>query len=149
MSMILGCFCKDKRNLRERKVVYFMRNKLLPERISSKLGIFKYHITASYGILLCVSRVYSLRGKRLKGKGKGISGAQEPREKGGYCPILTCFINLARVLAIFFLHWMTAFPAFHLCVLVLGKQWKNSARNRSRERASRSDLFDSYAFTHV
>ena len=77
MSMILGCFCKDKRNLRERKVVYFLRNKLLPERISSKLGIFQYHITASYGILLCVSRMYRLRGRRLKGKGKGISVAEE------------------------------------------------------------------------
>ena len=94
MSMILGCSCKDKRNLRARKVLYFLRNKLLPERISSKLGIFQYHITASYGILLCVSRVYSLRGKRLKGKGKGISDAQEPREKGGYCPNFNLFHQL-------------------------------------------------------
>ena len=84
-----------------------------------------------------------------KGREREFRARKKRARKEDIAKILTCFINLARVLAIFFLHWMTAFPAFHLCVLVLGKQWKNSTRNRSRERASRSDLFDSYAFTHV
>ena len=50
-----------------------------------------------------------------------------------------------------FLQWTTAFEPFlqylHLRFLILGKQKKTSARNTSRIRASRPDLFGSQSFT--
>ena len=59
-----------------------------------------------------------------KGREREFRARKNRARKEDIAQIFTCFINLARVLAIFFLHWMTAFPAIHLCVLVLGKQWK-------------------------
>ena len=81
-----------------------------------------------------------------KGREREFRARKNPARKEDIAQIFTCFINLARVPAIFFLHWMTAFPAFHLCVLVLGKQWKNSARENVHRAqiyltARRSQMF--------